>query len=134
MSRDTVPPMSKPLDCVGVDPAKTQVGKHDFQPSPTEPIVHGVGAVQHGGKFVLKERSPEDREAYYAGKIAELVTSQKELAAVTRERDAMKAALEAIKLRSPMTLLSNPPKDFAAEKARDVLTKLSSGELRKPSA
>jgi hypothetical protein len=35
----------KPLDCVGVDPAKTQVGKHDFQPSTTDPIVHGVGQV-----------------------------------------------------------------------------------------
>lgn len=35
----------KPLDCVGIDPAKSAVGKHDFQPSPTEPIVHGVGQV-----------------------------------------------------------------------------------------
>lgn len=41
MGRDTVPPMRKPLDCVGIDLAKSGIGKHDFQPSPTEPIVHG---------------------------------------------------------------------------------------------
>ena len=35
----------KPLDCVGIDPARSDVGKHDFQPSTTEPIVHGVGQI-----------------------------------------------------------------------------------------
>ena len=60
--------------------------------------------------------------------------TQSELAHVVRERDALRAALEDIKARSPMALLSNPPKDFAAEKARETLAKLASGELRKPAA
>jgi hypothetical protein len=89
----------RPLDCVGVDPAKAEVGKHDFRPSPTEPIVHGVGQV--------------------------LVVD--ELAAVTRERDALKAALE----RCVNALYRGGDFPETASFGSQTLAKLETGELRK---
>jgi len=97
----------KPLDCVGVDPAKAQVGKHDFQPSPTEPIVHGVGQVPLAGD---------------------------DLAAVTRERDAL---VRVIHLAGAM---AGHPKDAnegcrnICKLVRETKDKLASGELRRAPA
>lgn len=108
----------KPLDCVGVDPAKSGVGKHDFQPAPTELIIHGPGRIDQ----VM--RTPESRERYYCEKITELAITQQELGRVTRERNALAKALERIKSGDVQTGIQL----FAAE----ILAKLDVGEFRKP--
>ena len=113
----------KPLDCVGIDPAKSQVGKHDF---------------------VLTERSPESKDAYYLARITELVTARSELDAVIRERDALKDTLtfyaETENHRGKWIALACgccsedvPPavETDEGERARETLARLASGDLRK---
>lgn len=103
----------KPLDCVGVDPTSSEVGKHDFRPSPTEPIIHGPGSI------------PEVRERLLFEKVTELAFSQNETCRVTRERNALAHALQIIAAGR-----GGSPQRFAAE----TLARLESGELRKPDA
>ena len=50
----------KPLDCVGIDPTKQEVGKHDFRPSPTEPIVHAAVVVPGSTRMGF---APDDGES-----------------------------------------------------------------------
>ena len=110
----------KPLDCVAV---KGDVGKHDFQPCPTEPIVHA--AVEPRGTG----------ERYCSEKIAELVMTQSQLAKAIAERDALKAALDKIASWGEGPVVTGMFDEPASAKmAREVLAKLASGELRKPAA
>lgn len=87
--------------------------KHDFQPSATEPIVHGIG------------HPP---------------VAADELTAVTRERDALHAVLERLvaakdeKDANGLTLRYCSMKRGLWERARETLIKLDAGELRKPAA
>lgn len=129
----------KPLDCVCIDLARSEVGKHDFQPSITEPIVHGIGRLPVA-ETVLKERSPESKEAYWAAKTIELVAAQSELDAVTRERDALHAELERLVAAKDEKEANGDSTRYRElkrglwERARETLAKLASGELRKPGA
>ena len=118
----------KPLDCVGIDPAGSDVGKHDFRPMPTEPIIHGPGRISP----VAIERTAEARERYYSEKITELAITQQELGRVARERDAL---VRVVHLAGAM---AGHPKDAnegcrnICKLVRDTKDKLASGELRKP--
>ena len=104
----------KPLDCVGVDASRVDLGKSDFVPCPERPILYGEG------------KPP--------------VVDQSELAAVTRERDALKAALE--RCCKPFVLANTAQgirveamlREFALrhQHALETLARLESGELRKP--
>ena len=116
----------KPLDCVGIDPAGSEVGKHDFRPMPTEPIIHGPGRISP----VAIERTAEARERYYSEKITELAITQQELGRVARERDALRAALDFIARNDGGDLA--PAHRAIVKMARDTLAKLASGELRRP--
>src|SRR5262249_46492698 len=107
----------KPLDCVGVTGG---VGKHDFQP--VGPVIHGEG----GSPVKLTRRTPESRDQYYAEKITEMAITQQELTRVSRERDALAAALKLIETGDlPNGKLVDPnAQQFAAE----TLARLEAGE------
>ena len=110
----------KALDCVEIDPTGSEIGKHDFRPMPTEPIIHGPGRIP----LVALERTAEARERYYSEKITELAITQQELGRVARERNALVKTLERIAAGG----LPGGAQGFAA----DILAKLEAGELRKP--
>jgi hypothetical protein len=99
----------EPLDCVGS--ASGNVGKHDF---------------------VLNRRTPESKDRYFSDKIIELIGTQKELAAVMAERDALKAALEVIaSWNEGPEVTGGFDEPCATNIARSTLAQLESGELRK---
>ena len=103
----------KPLDSIGIDPAGSEVGNHDF--------------------VAINETSIQRFEAKRAA------IFEAELAAVTRERDALKEILQRLveaKIEKDTcgdTARYRRLKIGAWEAAQDTLTRLASGELRKPS-
>ncbi len=89
--------------------------------------------------IVIRLRTDEEREAYYVEKIAEMVTTQQELAAVRRERDALRDAMSRMRgqyERANQSGWNMIVMQRAIEDADDIanvtLARLESGELRKP--
>jgi hypothetical protein len=116
----------KRLDCVGIYPDRSQVGKHDFQPNPQQPIIHGPGNPLGA---VAKPRSPEPIDRYCSEKITELAMMQQELARVRRERNALANGYVAIESGDMPD--GKPASPNARQFAAEMLAKLEAGELRK---
>ena len=116
----------KPLDCIGIDPARSGVGKHAFVPS-GEPIVHGAGDPAGSSKL----RPPEPIERYCSEKITELAMLQQELTRVTRERDALVRVVHLAGAMAGQPTDANEGCRNICKLVRDTKDKLASGELRK---